>query len=214
MTMTQDPPHTRAESREPVVPAQRSVPGGRIAVVVAVVLIAGFAWYLAARQSAHALDVTYGHLECTVGHVHRVPVTPEDGDRVTAPSLPVQPGQRCVLPVTVTNRGLASVRLTAAGLPALGPGTDQAIHVRSVGRSRPEGEHGHGWVALDHRLAPGASTTLRLELRYRAGGCTDGHQVTLTDLPTLNTTAWGLRQTVHPGLTLVLRGSAATACRD
>lgn len=187
----------------------RSLPGGRIALVVAVVSFLITGWILAGRQTGQAVHVTLGVKYCIGAKIH-----PTGGDE-PVPTINPRPGMRCVVPVKLTNDGAFEVQVTRVILPALGPEGTATARARQVDGAKPvKGESGLDAVfSVSERLAPGESTTLKVVLDYREGGCVaKGDQLLLPHFPVLNTRALAVNSRVQPDSPVAFAHTTAEPC--
>jgi|GEM_PF-5165089 len=187
----------------------RNLPGGRIALVVAVVSFLITGWILAGRQTGQAVHVSIGEITCTGAKVH----TP--GGDGQPPTITPRAGMRCVLPVKLTNDGAFEVRVTRAILPTLGPEGTATVRARQVDGAKPDrSESGLDAVfSVSERLAPGESTTLKVVLDYREGGCVaKGDPLVLPHVPVLNTRALAVNSRVQPDSPVAFAHTTAEAC--
>jgi len=187
----------------------RNLPGGRIALAVAVVSFLITGWILAGRQTGQAVNVSFGPVSCTGAKIH-----PTGADE-PVPTIGPRPGMRCVVPVKLTNGGAFDVEVTRAILPTLGPDGTATVRARQVDGAKPvKGESGTDAVfRVSERLAPGESTTIRVILDYREGGCTTkGEPMLLPHFPVLNTRALAVNSRVLPDLPLAFAHTTADPC--
>ncbi|MCB0906454.1 MAG: hypothetical protein KDB63_04970 [Nocardioidaceae bacterium] len=186
----------------------RNLPGGRIALVVAVASFLITGWILAGRQTGQAVHVSVGAVSCTGAKVR-----PADSNGAAATITP-RPGMRCVVPVELTNSGAFSVRVTRVIVPTLGPRGTATVRARQASGGKPSKaeSNANAVFAFSERLAPGQSTTVKIVLAYRPGGCTSKGELLLPHFPVLNTRALGVNSRVLPDAPLALAHTTGDAC--
>jgi len=116
----------------------------------------------------------------------------------------------CVVTVAVHNRGPATVKVTRAVLPYLGPGGGAVVRAASVDGRTPVAdadEDVHAALALDHHVAPGATWTFPVRITYRPDGCTDAGTFWVRRWPTVEVTARGRDARILSDRTLTIHSS-------
>ena len=156
--------------REEWVARVKRMPGGRIALAVAVLCALATGWGITGRQMGQSVEVTQGDVTCTGTKLATRPAGPDD---TPTPTMWLKPGMRCVLPVHLRNTGALGVSLTSLRLPLMGPRGGAAVQVTHVGHAKAEKDQIDGVYPLSRSLAAGEELTLRVVFVFRKDGCTD-----------------------------------------
>lgn len=189
----------------------RNIPGGRIALVLAVASFLITAWLVVGHQAGQAVSISYGKVACSGAKVRLEPAG-EDG--VATPTISPRAGMRCSIPVRLTNNSPFDVRVTQVMVPGVGPRSHATVVVPSFGHHKPTQDSGVDAVfRVSEPLAPGASTTLHLVVQHRATGCVvKGEVLELAGFPTLDTRAFGVNSRVVAPGAVAVKGTSAEAC--
>lgn len=197
--------------REEWVARVKRMPGGRIALAVAVLCALGTGWGITGRQMGQSVEIARGDVTCTGTKLATRPVGPDD---TPTPTMWLVPGMRCVLPVHLRNTGAMSVGLTSLRIPIMGPRGGAAVQVTHVGHARAEKDQIDGVYRLERSLDAGAELTLQVVFVFRKGGCTDGGTMWIENAPAVGARALGIGSTVRAGGLLAFRGTAASTCSE
>ena len=192
--------------REEWVARFKRMPGGRIALAVAVVCALGTGWGITGRQMGQSVEVTQGELACSGTRLATRPAGPDD---TPTPTMWVQPGMRCVLPVHLRNAGALGVGLTSLRLPLMGPEGETAVQVTHVGHAKAQQDEIDGVYRLSRSLAAGEEVTLQIVFVFRKGGCTDKGTTWIENVPAVGARALAIGSTVRATGHLAFHGTAA-----
>lgn len=170
--------------------------------VVLAVLVGG--WVLITDRTLDRVSVTSGDWRCagTSLVARRV-----DGHRQPAPRM--VPGMRCRRTLEVHNRSAWAVTLGSVEVPGLGSTGSPGVRVSRVdGRSPRPGADAR--VDIGQHLAADAATEVRVQVVFRADGCTalGGFRTR----PAMVVSAWGRTRQLGPQLPLVFEGTLESDC--
>jgi len=160
--------------------------------VVALVLLLGGVWWVGSGRSASGVVVAWTPT-CTGTELTDLPDLPPSvpGAEPLAGDLAIdlRPGTTCSIVLTITNTSRWSVDLTAVRAPFLGRwgGSEvQALPDPPRPALRPTAsEEVDARFALDRELAPGTSTTARIDIGWREDGCNGAGVLTFDGWPSV-----------------------------